>query len=129
GLCCIPAPRQRFREPSVPPFDEPPPREPLGKGGKPGGMGTGEKPAKIAHPRHPRLLPPCRERPRHRRSAEKRDEPAAVHSITSSARSRRASDILSPSALAVVRLMTRSNLVGCCTRSSAGLAPRRILPT
>jgi hypothetical protein len=34
-----------------------------------------------------------------------------------------------PSALAVVRLMTRSNLVGCSTGISAGCAPRRILFT
>ena len=32
-----------------------------------------------------------------------------------------------PSALAFVRLMTRSNLVGCATGMSAGFAPRRIL--
>src|SRR5262249_25429943 len=35
------------------------------------------------------------------------------HSITSSARSRNDSGIVRPSALAVVKLMTRSNLVGC----------------
>src|SRR5215831_12883388 len=34
-----------------------------------------------------------------------------------------------PSALAVVRLMMRSNLVGCSTGRSAGFAPRRILST
>src|SRR5436190_3786897 len=34
-----------------------------------------------------------------------------------------------PSTLAVVRLMTRSNLVGCSTGMSAGFAPRRILST
>jgi hypothetical protein len=32
-----------------------------------------------------------------------------------------------PSALAVVRLMTRSNLVGCSTGKSAGFVPRRNL--
>jgi hypothetical protein len=36
---------------------------------------------------------------------------------------------LSPSALVVVRLSTRSNLVGCSTGRSQGLAPRRILST
>src|SRR4051812_47150536 len=35
----------------------------------------------------------------------------------------------SPIALAVVRLMTRSNLVGCSTGRSAGFAPRKILST
>src|SRR5262249_3924882 len=34
-----------------------------------------------------------------------------------------------PSAFAVVRLTTRSNLVGCSTGMSAGFAPRRILST
>jgi hypothetical protein len=48
------------------------------------------------------------------------------HSITSSARASRFSGTVRPSALAVFRLMTSSNLVGCCTGKSAGLAPRRI---
>src|SRR5215468_993332 len=61
------------------------------------------------------------------RAAEQRDEVAAPHSITSSARRRNDSGILRPSALAVVRLMTRSNLVGCSTGISPGLIPRRIL--
>ena len=33
-----------------------------------------------------------------------------------------------PSALAVLRLITSSNLVGCMIGSSAGFAPLRILP-
>src|SRR5262249_19159786 len=74
------------------------------------------------------LLRARRERPRGR-GTEERDELAAPHSINSSARSRTASGILSPSALAVVRLMTKSNLVGCSTGMSAGFAPRRILST
>ena len=37
--------------------------------------------------------------------------------------------IVSPSALAVFRLITNSNLVGCSTGRSAGLAPFRILST
>src|ERR1700731_4908683 len=53
----------------------------------------------------------------------------ACYSMTSSARRRNDSGILSPSALAVVRLRTKSNLVGCSTGISAGLAPRRILST
>src|SRR5262249_36956842 len=53
-------------------------------------------------------------------------ELAPPHSITSSARSNNASGILSPSALAVVRLMTRLNLVGCSTGMSPGFVPRRI---
>src|SRR5262249_5407456 len=55
---------------------------------------------------------------------------AAPHySMTSSARSRIAGGIVSPSALAVFRLTTSWNLVGCSTGRSAGLAPERILPT
>ncbi|MFL5039382.1 MAG: hypothetical protein ACJ8D4_24185 [Xanthobacteraceae bacterium] len=42
--------------------------------------------AKIADHRHCRLLPAHRERPRRRDATEKRDECAAFHSITSSAR-------------------------------------------
>ena len=49
-----------------------------------------------------------------------------VYSITLSERTRNVSGIVSPSAFAVVRLMTKSNLVGCSTGMSAGLVPRRI---
>ena len=49
------------------------------------------------------------------------------YSITLSARSSNDSGIVKPSALAVVRLMTKSYLVGCSTGMSAGFAPRRIL--
>ena len=52
-----------------------------------------------------------------------------VYSITSSARRRKLSGIFSPSALAVVRLMTRLNVVGCSTGISPGFAPRKILST
>src|SRR6516165_2430441 len=74
------------------------------------------------------LLRARRERPRGR-AAEQCDELALVHSITSSARSRKDSGIVSPSALAVVRLMMRSNFLGCSTGMSPGFAPRRILST
>src|SRR6516164_4190779 len=69
------------------------------------------------------------ERPCRCRAAEQRDDGAAIHSMTSSARSRNDSGIAKPSALAVVRFTTRSNLVGCSTGMSAGFAPRRILST
>src|SRR5262245_56488500 len=78
--------------------------------------------------RHRRLLRPRRARPRGR-AAEQRYELASPHSITSSARSRNGSGIVSPSAFAVVRLMMRSNFVGCSTGMSPGFAPRRILST
>ena len=45
------------------------------------------------------------------------------YSITSSAIDIMPAGMVRPSALAVVRLMTRSNLFDCSTGSSAGLAP------
>src|SRR5262249_25394029 len=76
-----------------------------------------------------RLLRPRRQRQRSR-AAHQRDELAPPHhSITSSARSRKGSGIASLRALAVVRSMTSSNLVGCSTGRSAGFAPLRILST
>src|SRR6516162_1204422 len=55
-----------------------------------------------------RLLRSCRERPRGCRAAEQRDELAARHSITSSARPSSGSGTVRPSALAVFILMTSS---------------------
>src|SRR5262245_46384709 len=49
--------------------------------------------------------------------------------ITSSARRSRDGGIVIPSALAVLRLITSSNFIGCSTGKSAGLAPLRILST
>src|SRR5262249_35747111 len=74
------------------------------------------------------LLRPRRERPRHRRAAEQRDELTALHSITSSARASSVAGISRPRALAVGRLMTSSNLVDCTTGSSAALSPLRTRP-
>ena len=51
------------------------------------------------------------------------------YSITSSARADKPGGTSMPSALAVVRLMTSSNLVGCSTGRSAGFAPFRIFAT
>jgi hypothetical protein len=53
----------------------------------------------------------------------------AGHSMSWSARSRNDSEIVSPSDLAVFRLMTSANLVGCWTGRSEGLAPFKILST
>ena len=53
----------------------------------------------------------------------------SAYSIASSASSRKSRVMVRPRAFAVFRLMTSSNLVGCCTGSSAGLAPLRILST
>src|SRR5262249_6477964 len=75
------------------------------------------------------VLRPRRHRPR-RHAAEQRDEHTPPdHSITSSARARSASATVRLSVLAVLRLITRSNFVGCSTGMSPGLAPRRILST
>jgi hypothetical protein len=54
---------------------------------------------------------------------------AAPYSITSSARASSVGGTVRPSVFAVVRFMTRSNLVGCSTGMSAGFAPRKILST
>jgi hypothetical protein len=54
-------------------------------------------------------------------------EPA--YSMTLSARPSTEGGIVSLSALAVLRLMTSSNFVGCSTGRAAGLAPFRILST
>src|SRR5262249_28332336 len=52
-----------------------------------------------------------------------------VHSMTSSASCCRCRGTSSPSGLAVLRLITNSNFVGCCTGRSAGLAPLRMRST
>ena len=51
-----------------------------------------------------------------------------AYSMTSSARASRVGGISMPSALAVGRLMTSSNLIDCMTGRSFGLAPVRIRP-
>src|SRR5689334_15860543 len=60
------------------------------------------------------LLRGSRQRPRYG-AAEQRDELAPLHSITSSARASNVGGTVRPSALAVCRLMTNSNLVDCKT--------------
>jgi hypothetical protein len=67
-------------------------------------------------------------RPHRHRAAKKRDKLTPFHSIISSARTMMDGGIVRPSALAVFRLMTSSNLVGCWTGKSAGFAPLRIRP-
>src|SRR5215510_13162288 len=81
------------------------------------------------HAHAPRLLRARRERPRGSRAADERYELAAVHSITSSARASSVGGISRPSAFATIRLITKSNLVGCSTGMSVGLVPRKILST
>src|SRR5262249_35469428 len=85
-------------------------------------------------PPHPLgLLRARRERPGRCGAAEQRDELAAfhppTHSITSSARARSDDGTSKPSVLAVLRLITRSYLVGACTGRSAGFSPLRMRST
>src|ERR1700738_1751069 len=71
----------------------------------------------------------CGKRPRDRRAAEEAQQLTASHSITSSARARIEGGTVMPSALAVLRLTNRPNVLACWTGRSAGLAPARIRPT
>src|SRR5262249_32663508 len=76
---------------------------------------------------HPLALLRARhERPRRRRAAEQREELAALHSITSSARASNVGGTSRPSALAVLRLITSSNLTGAWIGNSVGRSPRRM---
>ena len=95
---------------------------------------------KLDRSRRRRRLELLRNKPRHawlvqRRSARitKQALIGAVkkdrYSITSSARASTEGGIVRPRALAVLRLITKSNLDGCSTGKSAGLAPFNILST
>src|SRR6266436_5833583 len=70
----------------------------------------------------------CRERPRRHCAAEQRDELAAFHSITSSARPESGSGTVMPSPLAILRLIISSTFVDCWTGRSAGFSPLRMRP-
>jgi hypothetical protein len=66
----------------------------------------------------------------HRRITKAAEELGTLdYWITSSARSTNECGMVMPSAFAVFRLMTNSNLVGCSMGNSAGIAPLRILST
>ncbi len=75
------------------------------------------------------LLRPRRERPRCRRAAEQRDELAPFQLIELHSRASTVSGTVRPSAFAVLRLITNSNLVGACTGRSAGFSPLRMRST
>src|SRR5262249_12106209 len=64
-----------------------------------------------------------------RGAANRRDELAAFHSMTSSARASSMSGTVGPSALAVLRLIPSSYLVGACPGRSAGFSPLRMRST
>ena len=59
---------------------------------------------------------------------EKRDEFSPGHSMTSSASASRVGGTSRSSVLAVLRLITKSNLVGCTIGRSAGFSPFRMRP-
>src|SRR5215475_14072979 len=86
--------------------------------------------AEESNHRHRRLLRAHRERPRSRSAAEQRDKRAALylrsHSISSSARPVSGSGTLSPSALAVLRLMTSEYLSARWMGRSPGFTPLRM---
>src|SRR4029077_3589191 len=84
-----------------------------------------ERPHQHAEAAHPALrLRLCSERSRRQRRGDACEEFAPRrHSITSSARARIDGGTVRPSVFAVLRLTTSSNVVGCWTGRSAGLAP------
>src|SRR5262249_31328116 len=90
--------------------------------------GLARKNEKNAEDRHRRLLRARRQRPRHRRAAEQRDELAPSHSITSSARSKIVVGTSRPKAFAVRKLTAMSNFAGCKNGRSAGFSPLRMRP-
>ena len=90
-------------------------------------VGFGQR-VKIADDRNSAArLRECGERPRRSGAAERRDEGAPPHSITSSALASNIAGISTPSALAVLRLTIVSNFVACSIGMSPGFAPLRNL--
>jgi len=84
-----------------------------------------------AHPVDVRFTPEsCRDR-RPIATAEKGQKlPSSLgYSITSSAMARSVGGTVRPKVLAVLRLITNSNLVGACTGRSAGFSPLRMRST
>src|SRR6516165_6364464 len=75
------------------------------------------------------LLRPYWEWPCRHRGPEKRNELASPHSITSSASSKNDSRTERPSALAVLRLITNSYLIGDCAGKLPGDSPLRMRST
>jgi hypothetical protein len=69
------------------------------------------------------------ERRRNQRPPPLAERRRTGYSMTWSARSSSVCGIVSPSAFAVLRLITNSNCVACSMGRSPGLAPRRILST
>src|SRR5262249_60523682 len=122
-------------DPNMPPGDPARLREPLQKRPDPGLKFRIVRGCRQQHADPPHALALLRsrpDRPRRRRATEQRDELAAhdlrAHSITSSAATCSVGGTVRPSALAVLRFITNSNLVGCKTGKSVGFSPLRIRP-
>ena len=64
-----------------------------------------------------------------KQSAEERSSCLTYHFMTLSARANTLGGMVRPICLAVLKLITSSNLVGCSSGRSAGFAPLRILST
>jgi hypothetical protein len=89
--------------------------------------GTLEGKAKKPDARRLRMLPMRPQRPCDR-ATEQSDELTPPHSITSSARASSVGGTSRPSVLAVCKLITNSNLVGCKIGKSAGFSPLSTRP-
>ena len=103
--------------------------KPLPQAAEDDGFVLGRTDPDDADPRNLCLLRPRGERPCRCGAAERRDERAPSHSITSSAAASTVGGISIPSALAVLRLTMVLNLVACSIGMSPGFAPLRILST
>jgi hypothetical protein len=88
---------------------------------------AGQPAAEMADHRH-RLLLRSEGAQRDHRAADEEKQLAPPHSMTSSARARIDCGTVRPSAVAVLRLTTSSNLVGCSTGRSAGFGALEDLP-
>src|ERR1035437_10558317 len=85
----------------------------MSEGGKPRRVCFGRRAVQHPNYRHRQLLRARSKRPCGCSAAESQDELAPPHSITSSAVVSSDGGTVRPSALAVLRLMTSSNLTGC----------------
>src|SRR5262249_46143984 len=111
------------------PLDIPKAAQTVSKGGEVGAFQVSEFTPKHTTPIDLGRLRPRGRKRQTRRTAEKRDERAPVHSITSSARPSKSSGMVSPSALAVLRLMMSVYLSARWMGNSPGFAPLRMRST
>src|SRR5262249_13472167 len=86
-------------------------------------------PHQRTHPRTRRRMALCANFCREHVQQKARKKWPRTYSISSSARASKAGGMMTPSAFAVLRLMTRKKRIGCSTGKSAGFAPLKILST